>query len=233
MSANRIPTLLIKDQASLWPCVSVEGWEQKQLSVVTEQLTPTLLYLSVPRLTTVRDRRANLNQTALIQAFYPLASPSRSMPPSMQTYRDIPAEDADKFPLRQYVDEASSDDEDLDSLKGGGEHKARKSRAAPADGGPQAKRGSRRPWQQLCCGLQFSNTCLVIAFLFGVSIVIFLGGGGLYIYKAVPKDGQSPPWYPTPLGGTVESWQKSYDKAKQMVERMTLVEKVNITTGTG
>jgi hypothetical protein len=31
----------------------------------------------------------------------------------------------------------------------------------------------------------------------------------------------------------VQSWQRSYDKAKQMVERMTLVEKVNITTGTG
>ncbi|KAL9131425.1 MAG: hypothetical protein Q9217_000639 [Psora testacea] len=48
-----------------------------------------------------------------------------------------------------------------------------------------------------------------------------------------PKDGLSPPWYPTPLGGTVKGWQASYEKASKMVEKMSLVEKVNVTTGTG
>lgn len=43
----------------------------------------------------------------------------------------------------------------------------------------------------------------------------------------------SPSWYPTPRGGTVPSWENSYKKARKLVERMTLVEKVNITTGVG
>jgi beta-glucosidase len=152
---------------------------------------------------------------------------------SKQPYRAVSAADSDKIPLRQYVDEASSDEDDLDSLTDGRDRKARKVGAARADGVPHAKQGSRRPWQQLCCGLQFSDTCLIIAFLLGAVTVIFLGGGGVWIYKTAPKDGQSPPWYPTPRGGTVGSWQQSYDKAREMVERMTLVEKVNITTGTG
>lgn len=44
---------------------------------------------------------------------------------------------------------------------------------------------------------------------------------------------ESVPWYPTPQGGTSAAWEESYTKAQEMVERMTLVEKVNITTGTG
>ncbi|KAL9629771.1 MAG: hypothetical protein Q9164_006733 [Protoblastenia rupestris] len=48
-----------------------------------------------------------------------------------------------------------------------------------------------------------------------------------------PKDGLSPPWYPTPLGGTLREWRDSYEKASKMVEKMSLVEKVNVTTGTG
>ncbi|EFW18971.1 hypothetical protein D8B26_007165 [Coccidioides posadasii str. Silveira] len=48
-----------------------------------------------------------------------------------------------------------------------------------------------------------------------------------------PQDGLSPPWYPTPKGGSVASWAKSYHKARRMVERMSLPEKVNVTTGVG
>ena len=48
-----------------------------------------------------------------------------------------------------------------------------------------------------------------------------------------PQDGLSPPWYPTPQGGTLELWNQSYVKASKMVRNMSLVEKVNITTGTG
>ncbi|KAG8528765.1 uncharacterized protein KY384_006453 [Bacidia gigantensis] len=46
-------------------------------------------------------------------------------------------------------------------------------------------------------------------------------------------DGSSPPWYPTPPGGTTSAWKESYDKASDLVQNMSLVEKVNITTGTG
>jgi hypothetical protein len=147
------------------------------------------------------------------------------MPSSKQPYQAVP-NDGEKVPLRQYVDEASSDEDDLDSLTDGQDRK-------PSKTGAQANRQNGRPWQRLCCGLQFSNACLIITFLFIAATVILLGGGGLLIYKTAPKDGQSPPWYPTPRGGTVESWQKSYYEAAKMVERMSIVEKVNITTGTG
>ncbi|KAK4695532.1 beta-glucosidase, partial [Lecanoromycetidae sp. Uapishka_2] len=44
---------------------------------------------------------------------------------------------------------------------------------------------------------------------------------------------RSPPVYPSPKGGTLPQWAQSYEKAALLVERMTLIEKVNITTGTG
>ncbi|EKD14565.1 uncharacterized protein L3040_000087 [Drepanopeziza brunnea f. sp. 'multigermtubi'] len=60
-----------------------------------------------------------------------------------------------------------------------------------------------------------------------------LAAGGFWLYKKTPLDGQSPPWYPTPPGGTVSQWAESYRKAEALVSKMTLPEKVNITTGTG
>ncbi|RKF83060.1 putative beta-glucosidase E [Golovinomyces cichoracearum] len=45
--------------------------------------------------------------------------------------------------------------------------------------------------------------------------------------------GLSPPWYPSPKGGSISSWSKSYEKAQILVEQMSLIEKINITTGTG
>ena len=69
--------------------------------------------------------------------------------------------------------------------------------------------------------------------LFLVGIVAF-GASGYYIYQVVePPYGQSPPWYPTPLGGTEKSWAESYRKAAALVREMNLLEKVNITTGVG
>ncbi|KAL7267678.1 hypothetical protein RUND412_009725 [Rhizina undulata] len=43
----------------------------------------------------------------------------------------------------------------------------------------------------------------------------------------------SPPYYPSPKGGTVPEWADAYAKARELVSRMSLLEKVNITTGTG
>lgn len=168
------------------------------------------------------------------------------MAPSKQPYQAILRDeihdgddggDGDKVALRPYVDAADSDDgvEDDDSSNDVHQSfKTRHRRAVPSVDDLHATQGrSRRPWQRLCCCGRFSNTTLVVFALFAGFVVTLLGGGGLYIYKSAPTDGQSPPWYPTPNGGTVGEWQESYAKAKDMVERMTLVEKVNITTGTG
>lgn len=64
-------------------------------------------------------------------------------------------------------------------------------------------------------------------------LILLLTAFAWWALKSAPKDGQSPPWYPSPLGGTLDPWSKSYGKAKAMVDRMTLVDKVNITTGVG
>ncbi|KAM0160417.1 hypothetical protein ACHAPG_003079 [Botrytis cinerea] len=74
---------------------------------------------------------------------------------------------------------------------------------------------------------------LIITIIVGVAFWSVLAGGGFWLYKKTPATGQSPPWYPTPPGGTVSQWSESYKKAAALVEKMTLPEKVNITTGTG
>lgn len=40
-------------------------------------------------------------------------------------------------------------------------------------------------------------------------------------------------WFPTPRGGALKEWAADYKKAALLVGSMTLIEKVNITTGTG
>ena len=44
---------------------------------------------------------------------------------------------------------------------------------------------------------------------------------------------QSPPKYPSPWGEGIGDWADAYNKAKAFVEQMTLMEKVNLTTGVG
>lgn len=74
--------------------------------------------------------------------------------------------------------------------------------------------------------------CWLLTFV--AAVVLLLATGGIWAWKAsAPKDGLSPPWYPTPKGGTDVQWEQSYKKAAELVRQMTLVEKVNITTGTG
>lgn len=85
----------------------------------------------------------------------------------------------------------------------------------------------------ICTCIHLSKRTICISALILLILVISTAGGGYWSYQLSFIQGQSPPWYPTPVGGTVSSWEKSYDLAKKMVERMSLVEKVNITTGTG
>lgn len=87
----------------------------------------------------------------------------------------------------------------------------------------------RRPFRNRskCC----MATCSIVLILW-----IILGTGGAVVYnkfKQAPQYGLSPPWYPTPKGGFATTWADSYKKAALMVDKMTLAEKVNVTTGTG
>lgn len=77
--------------------------------------------------------------------------------------------------------------------------------------------------------------CRTILAILG-TVLILIGAAGMFGYKKYndePPYGQSPPWYPTPKGGTVKEWAESYAKAAKMVSKMSLPEKVNVTTGTG
>lgn len=89
---------------------------------------------------------------------------------------------------------------------------------------------SRSGWRRWLVPTRF---CCALVGLFFVTLLLLLSAGGIWVYKVVPVDGESEPWYPSPLGGTVKSWEESYKKAADLVRQMTLVEKVNITTGTG
>ncbi|CAO2651219.1 Nn.00g095160.m01.CDS01 [Neocucurbitaria sp. VM-36] len=90
--------------------------------------------------------------------------------------------------------------------------------------GPFPRRQSRCAPGRWCCWL--------LTFL--AAVVLLLASGGIWAWKAsVPQDGLSPPWYPSPKGGTDKTWEESYKKAAELVKQMTLPEKVNITTGTG
>jgi hypothetical protein len=77
------------------------------------------------------------------------------------------------------------------------------------------------------------SRCLIIFLAILVLFWSILAGAGFWLYKQAPVDGLSPPWYPAPPGGTVPQWSESYKKAEALVRKMTLPEKVNITTGTG
>ena len=74
-----------------------------------------------------------------------------------------------------------------------------------------------------------------LAILFMVVVLVGVALWALInrLYQTTPREGQSPPWYPTPKGGSAKSWAESYRKAADMVLRMTLPEKVNVTTGIG
>ncbi|KAK0725873.1 glycoside hydrolase superfamily [Lasiosphaeris hirsuta] len=95
--------------------------------------------------------------------------------------------------------------------------------------------GPRRQWSILR-PLAGRSRCCIVLLLTIAGIWILLAAGGAFIYKKYqdePVYGQSPPWYPTPRGGIASTWATSYEKAAKMVSRMTLAEKVNVTTGTG
>ncbi|KAF2190691.1 glycoside hydrolase family 3 protein [Zopfia rhizophila CBS 207.26] len=148
---------------------------------------------------------------------------------------DAPADD--DSPVRRSFDSNASSYEDLEEFdplnydagtlkqkRSTGDLRARKASFKDTELAEQVPKRRRWAPSKLCCGL---------ILLFVAATVLLLSAGGIWAWKSAPQDGQSPPWYPTPKGGTDAAWEESYKKAAELVKQMTLVEKVNITTGTG
>ncbi|KAI9823432.1 MAG: hypothetical protein M1832_002443 [Thelocarpon impressellum] len=114
-------------------------------------------------------------------------------------------------------------------------------KSAPLDGTSKSERRTAR-WSK----------CVIISLTTVGSLLAIIVAGGSWVYKSAPADGQSPPWYPTrklrappqqqirtkgcyakALGGTLPEWKDAYQKAEKLVRKMSLVEKVNVTTGVG
>lgn len=138
-------------------------------------------------------------------------------------------------PLRDSVDSyGSASDIDLDMLDELEEEprlrlKGRRSKRASAASRDELY-GIKSRRKGGCCR---TKKCAIISAILISGLVILLASLAWMFKTHRPLDGQSPPWYPAPLGGTVSSWADSYKKAAAMVGKMTLPEKVNITTGTG
>ncbi|KAL9120170.1 MAG: hypothetical protein Q9187_003278, partial [Circinaria calcarea] len=155
------------------------------------------------------------------------------------------------IPLRRSLEEAyrsSSEDEELDELEllqegGTSQYKSRTRYRDEANGlntptsayekATDMRGKARSPLRRIGRACRPSRTCLIVTFIMLAGLIALLSGSGYWVYKNAPVDGQSPPWYPSPRGGTLNSWRESYEKAEAMVKKMSLLEKVNVTTGVG
>ena len=154
---------------------------------------------------------------------------------SRPSYKSVPTDDKTRehevISLKLKTDGRYDDDADDEGFYSDelDEHDRAESQSRPRtpQNGPASRRRRWNPCRRL------SRTCVVISTLLFCAFVATIVFGGLSAYRTAPPDGQSPPWYPAPNGGTVTAWESSYEKAKLMVEKMTLAEKVNVTTGTG
>lgn len=153
---------------------------------------------------------------------------------------DAAVDDDTPSPHRRSLDSNASSLEDIEEFdplnydagtlkrkRSAGDLRTRKSSAKDirdAFGEQVTRRQRRCAPSKLWCGL---------VLLFVAATVMILSAGGIWVWKLAPPNGMSPPWYPTPKGGTDPAWEESYKKAAALVKQMTLVEKVNVTTGTG
>lgn len=134
----------------------------------------------------------------------------------------------------------TSDEEDLDefdplnydesTLKRTDSKSRRARKVSGKDGPAQFRPAAGSAWRR---ALMPGRMCCLLTLTFVAALVLLLSAGGIWAWKLAPTDGQSPPWYPAPKGGADASWEASYKKAADLVKQMTLVEKVNITSGTG
>ncbi|KAL2871401.1 beta-glucosidase [Aspergillus lucknowensis] len=128
---------------------------------------------------------------------------------------------------------SASKDHDIDDLDLYGEGKAairRKLAEAKKKKKLLAKRGG---WRAVYYSKAWWRTLVVVIVAVGILIWGFLKyawpSSNEWEYDMPGPDS----YFPTPKGGTLKHWADSYEKASKLVGKMTLIEKVNITTGTG
>lgn len=146
------------------------------------------------------------------------------MSPSSHEYRPVDGRDDDDESGTAGIQEPYRDNEAAIPLSEPSHHRAQ----SPP---PYSIASYRRRGRCGCATL--SKSCIAICVLVLAIFLSAIGGTGYWAYRLQLIDGQSPPWYPSPRGGTLDSWKESYSKAKEMVDKMSLAEKVNITTGVG
>lgn len=64
-------------------------------------------------------------------------------------------------------------------------------------------------------------------------LVCLSSGAAVQPRDSVPAGYVAAPYYPTPYGGWADDWTDAYTKAAALVQKMTLAEKTNISSGTG
>jgi len=143
----------------------------------------------------------------------------------------------DDRPTRDSFDDSSSSDLDIHKLElleganaprprgGWSPSKKKKSKKGKEKDVPQAIKPKRRG------GWCRSRACLLVGTILAGGLITL--AAAWYTFFPKGSAARSPPVYPSPKGGTLSQWEKSYQKAAAMVGKMTLIEKVNITTGTG
>lgn len=147
--------------------------------------------------------------------------------------------DSEESPTRDSFDGYSSasdlDSHELEVLNGANSprprggwspKKKKKSKKGKEKEGPQPIKPKRKG------GWCRSKACLWVGTTLAGVLISFLVATTWWIHPG-QEIAHSPPVYPSPKGGTLSQWEKSYQKAAAMVGKMTLVEKVNVTTGTG
>lgn len=87
----------------------------------------------------------------------------------------------------------------------------------------------------LSLGAMFEKAQKLLTLGLVTSCGVVAQSGGFISNGSVANDtyfyGLSPPVYPSPNGSGVGSWAESYSKAQEMVGKMTLEDKINITGG--
>ncbi|KAL2830337.1 putative beta-glucosidase E [Aspergillus cavernicola] len=144
----------------------------------------------------------------------------------LETYLDSLTEDEQQLL-------SASKDYDVDDLDlyGSGKAAVRRKLAEAKRKKLSAKQGG---WRAVYYSRAWWRTLVVVIIALGLLVWGFLRYAGAMDdnWEEFDMPGTDS-YFPTPRGGTLKHWADSYKKASALVEQMTLIEKVNITTGTG